>query len=71
MDATYRTYQLSSEVSYTVGGAKRTLGAQTSVRTLPPPPTTDSWASDLDWTAASNGWGPVERDLSNGETGAA
>ncbi|MCX4532402.1 endo-alpha-N-acetylgalactosaminidase family protein [Streptomyces sp. NBC_00841] len=70
VDATYQTYQLSSEVSYTVGGAKRTLGAQTSVRTLPPPPTTDSWASDLDWTAVSNGWGPVERDLSNGETGA-
>jgi endo-alpha-N-acetylgalactosaminidase len=70
VDATYQTYQLSSEVSYTVGGAQRTLGAQTSVRTLPPPPTTDSWASDLDWTAASNGWGPVERDLSNGETGA-
>ncbi|MFE7711189.1 endo-alpha-N-acetylgalactosaminidase family protein [Streptomyces sp. NPDC057486] len=70
VDAKYQTYNLSSEVSYTVGGAKRTLGAQTSVRTLPPPPTTDSWASDLDWTAASNGWGPVERDISNGETGA-
>lgn len=28
-----------------------------------------SWASDLDWTATTNGWGPVERDLSNGETG--
>ncbi|WP_406422209.1 endo-alpha-N-acetylgalactosaminidase family protein [Streptomyces sp. NBC_00842] len=70
VDAKYQTYNLSSEVTYTVGGAKRTLGAQTSVRTLPPPPTTDSWASDLDWTTASNGWGPVERDLSNGETGA-
>ncbi|MET4641729.1 endo-alpha-N-acetylgalactosaminidase [Streptomyces atratus] len=70
VDAEYRTYSLGAEVSYTVGGAKRTLGAQTSVRTLPPPPTTDSWASDLDWTASSNGWGPVERDLSNGETGA-
>ncbi|MET9472928.1 endo-alpha-N-acetylgalactosaminidase family protein [Streptomyces sp. NPDC002922] len=70
VDAEYRTYSLSAEASYTVGGAERTLGAQTSVRTLPPPPTTDSWASDLDWTASSNGWGPVERDLSNGETGA-
>ncbi|MFE9861320.1 endo-alpha-N-acetylgalactosaminidase family protein [Streptomyces sp. NPDC005506] len=70
VDAEYRTYSLGAEASYTVGGAKRTLGAQTSVRTLPPPPTTDSWASDLDWTASSNGWGPVERDLSNGETGA-
>lgn len=69
VDAEYQAYQLSSEAGYTVGGARRTLGAQTSVRTLPPPPTTDSWASDLDWTASENGWGPVERDLSNGETG--
>ncbi|MFF9345723.1 endo-alpha-N-acetylgalactosaminidase family protein [Streptomyces sp. NPDC014734] len=69
VDAKYQTYSLSSQASYTVGGARRTLGAQTSVRTLPPPPTTDSWASDLDWTASENGWGPVERDLSNGEQG--
>ncbi|MEV8104351.1 endo-alpha-N-acetylgalactosaminidase family protein [Streptomyces sp. NPDC088135] len=69
VDAKYQTYSLSSKATYTVGGARRTLGAQTSVRTLPPPPTTDSWASDLDWTASENGWGPVERDLSNGETG--
>lgn len=69
VDAPYRAYELKATGSYTVGGAERTLGAQTSVRTLPPPPTTDSWASDLDWTASSNGWGPVERDLSNGETG--
>ena len=27
-----------------------------------------NFLSDLDWTAASNGWGPVERDRSNGET---
>lgn len=69
VDAKYQTYQLGSEAAYTVGGGQRKLGAQTSVRTLPPPPTTDSWASDLDWTASENGWGPVERDLSNGETG--
>lgn len=69
VDAKYRTYSLSSGATYTVGGARRTLDAQTSVRTLPPPPTTDSWASDLDWTASQNGWGPIERDLSNGEQG--
>ncbi|WP_328906048.1 endo-alpha-N-acetylgalactosaminidase family protein [Streptomyces sp. NBC_00234] len=69
VDAEYRAYTLSSQAAYTVGGDSRTLGAQTSVRTLPPPPTADSWASDLDWTASENGWGPVERDLSNGETG--
>ncbi|NUK34368.1 NPCBM/NEW2 domain-containing protein [Streptomyces lunaelactis] len=69
VDAEYRTYTVSSAATYTVGGVSRKLGAQTSVRTLPPPPTADAWASDIDWTAAENGWGPVERDLSNGEQG--
>lgn len=31
------------------------------------PPTADTEASDLQWTSATNGWGPVERDHSNGE----
>ncbi|MEW2065723.1 endo-alpha-N-acetylgalactosaminidase family protein [Streptomyces sp. NPDC007346] len=69
VDAPYETYQLAAQATYAVEGAPRTLDAQTSVRTLPPPPTEDSWASDLDWTAAENGWGPVERDRSNGEAG--
>lgn len=68
-DAPYRTYTLSSTAAYTVGGSARTLTAAISVRTLPPPPTADTWASDVDWTSAENGWGPVERDGSNGETG--
>ncbi|MCP3816768.1 NPCBM/NEW2 domain-containing protein [Streptomyces sp. A3M-1-3] len=69
VDAKYQSYTLSSQVAYTVGGTERKLAAAATVRTLPPPPTTDSWASDLDWTSAANGWGPVERDLSNGEQG--
>jgi chitodextrinase len=28
------------------------------------------YASDINWLSAVNGWGPVERDFSNGETGA-
>ncbi|NNC14031.1 hypothetical protein HII28_19405 [Planctomonas sp. JC2975] len=31
------------------------------------PPTADVYASDLQWTSATNGWGPVERDHSLGE----
>ncbi|WP_455359242.1 endo-alpha-N-acetylgalactosaminidase family protein [Streptomyces sp. SYSU K21746] len=69
VDADYRTYSLSAQAAYTAGGASRKLEAAASVRTLPPPPATDSWASDLDWTSAANGWGPVERDQSNGEQG--
>jgi alpha-galactosidase len=34
------------------------------------PPTGTPYVSDLQWTSSSNGWGPVERDRSNGETGA-
>jgi endo-alpha-N-acetylgalactosaminidase len=68
-DAEYRTYSLGAAVRYTVGGSVRGLTAATPVRTLPPPPAADAWASDLDWTSAENGWGPVERDRSNGETG--
>lgn len=68
-DAKYQTYTLGSQVTYTVGASARKLAASTSVRTLPPPPAADAWASDIDWTSAENGWGPVERDVSNGETG--
>ncbi|MHA4774946.1 endo-alpha-N-acetylgalactosaminidase family protein [Streptomyces sp. MSC1_001] len=69
VDAPYRPYTLGASLTYALGGEERKLTAATSARTLPPPPTSDSWASDLDWTSATNGWGPVERDLSNGETG--
>ncbi|MFH9724373.1 endo-alpha-N-acetylgalactosaminidase family protein [Streptomyces sp. NPDC017254] len=68
-DAAYQPYTLGAAVTYALGGGERKLTAATTVRTLPPPPTADSWASDLDWTSSTNGWGPVERDLSNGETG--
>ncbi|MBC8108843.1 MAG: NPCBM/NEW2 domain-containing protein, partial [Anaerolineae bacterium] len=36
----------------------------------PPPPTTTVYLSDLTPTSATNGWGPFERDRSNGEQGA-
>ncbi|MGX6743924.1 endo-alpha-N-acetylgalactosaminidase family protein [Streptomyces xantholiticus] len=68
-DAEYRTYSLGATAAYTVDGSARRLTAAAPVRTLPPPRVADAWASDLDWTSAENGWGPVERDLSNGETG--
>jgi len=36
----------------------------------PPPPSGPVYLSDLEWTSATNGWGPAERDMSNGETAA-
>jgi hypothetical protein len=31
---------------------------------------TFTWLTDLNWTRATNGWGPVERDRANGERAA-
>ncbi|MFI6497624.1 endo-alpha-N-acetylgalactosaminidase family protein [Nonomuraea typhae] len=64
-DAPYRAYDLTAEAVY---GGKR-VAAAVSVRTLPPPPSGQVWASDHDWVGADNGWGPVERDQSNGPQG--
>ncbi|WP_285686594.1 glycoside hydrolase family 97 catalytic domain-containing protein [Actinoplanes sp. NBRC 103695] len=36
----------------------------------PPAPAGDAWVSDLPFLSESNGYGPVERDLSNGEQSA-
>ncbi|WP_033820512.1 NPCBM/NEW2 domain-containing protein [Kitasatospora sp. MBT63] len=50
-------------------------GASAVGGTTTPPdpggPRADSWASDLPWVSSVNGWGPAERDRSNGEQGAA
>ncbi|MGW0802878.1 endo-alpha-N-acetylgalactosaminidase family protein [Nonomuraea sp. NPDC002799] len=69
-DAAYGVYELRAVAGYTAGGARR-LTAAASVRTLPAPPVADVYASDLEWVSAGNGWGPVERDRSNGDTGPA
>jgi alpha-galactosidase len=31
------------------------------------PPSGNAYVSDVPWTSSTNGWGPVERDMSNGE----
>ncbi|MFD9031021.1 sulfatase-like hydrolase/transferase [Streptomyces sp. NPDC059567] len=41
-----------------------------TVPTPPAAPTRDSYLSDLAWISATNGWGPVERDASNGKNAA-
>jgi glucose/arabinose dehydrogenase len=37
---------------------------------LSPPPASSSYVSDLAWTSMTNGWGPVEKDKSNGGSAA-
>ncbi|MFJ6369072.1 sulfatase-like hydrolase/transferase [Streptomyces virginiae] len=44
--------------------------AATRFTPLPAPPTQDSHLSDLPWVSATNGWGPVEIDRSNGKQAA-
>ena len=40
------------------------------IRGVPAPPTADTAVSALPFLSATNGWGPVERDTSNGEAAA-
>ncbi|GAA3196755.1 endo-alpha-N-acetylgalactosaminidase family protein [Nonomuraea roseoviolacea] len=66
--APYGVYEIGATASYTAAGNPRTVAAAASVRTLPPPPSGDAWASDLEWVSADNGWGPAERDRANGDS---
>jgi hypothetical protein len=60
-----------------LGGNDRAAGGIPDIGALefpvPPPSPTPSisgpveYVSDLEWVDASNGWGPLERDMSNGE----
>jgi alpha-galactosidase len=65
-------YALTGSVTYRnpVNGHQVTAALTGDVPVLVPPPAGTHYLSDLDWTSATNGWGPVERDESNGETAA-
>ncbi|MET9217478.1 NPCBM/NEW2 domain-containing protein [Streptomyces sp. NPDC003300] len=71
-DARPGAYPVTGTVSYRdlVNGRTVTVPLVGSVAVKVPPPAGTSYLSDLPWTTSSNGWGPVERDRSNGETGA-
>ncbi|MDD7836577.1 endo-alpha-N-acetylgalactosaminidase family protein [Paenarthrobacter sp. AB444] len=66
-------YPLTATAKYTTTtdpAGSRTISTTTTVRTLPKPPQASVYASDHPWVSATNGWGPVEKDMSNGEQGA-
>ncbi|GAA3791588.1 glycoside hydrolase family 2 TIM barrel-domain containing protein [Sphaerisporangium flaviroseum] len=67
-DTDYGDYDLTATVTATSAGHPVSVRAVTSVRA--PLPAGDRWVSDLEFTATENGWGPVERDQSNGEQAA-
>ncbi|WP_202875363.1 NPCBM/NEW2 domain-containing protein [Kribbella albertanoniae] len=49
------------------GGGLGFFAATIANKPLPPAPRGEQWVSDLEFLDATNGWGPVERDRSNGE----
>jgi hypothetical protein len=57
---------LDATATYRVRGRADRATANGTVGVPTSPPTGDNWVSDLPFTA-TNGWGPVERDMSNGE----
>ncbi|MGI5149806.1 glycoside hydrolase family 2 TIM barrel-domain containing protein [Plantactinospora sp. CA-294935] len=61
----YGSYELTATVDAVGNGFPSTVEARTTVRAPLPPG--DRWVSDLPFLVAENGWGPVERDMSNGE----
>ncbi|HEY9333455.1 MAG TPA: NPCBM/NEW2 domain-containing protein, partial [Kribbella sp.] len=52
------------------GGGLGFFAATIADKPLPPAPTGENWVSDLEFLDSTNGWGPVERDHSNGEDAA-
>jgi hypothetical protein len=63
---------LVSRIADSTSKARARKGVSRRAVTRRPASSTSTarWASDLVWTSASNGWGPVERDRSNGEKAA-
>ncbi|MGN9911494.1 glycoside hydrolase family 2 TIM barrel-domain containing protein [Phytohabitans sp. LJ34] len=58
-------YDLTATVTATTNGFPTTATATATVRAPLPPG--GRWVSDLPFLVAENGWGPVERDMSNAE----
>ncbi len=60
--------------SWSDGGARQhniTVGTNNTTLTATLTPNVTRYISDVTWTSMTNGWGPPERDRSNGELGAA
>jgi hypothetical protein len=64
------TAALKASVAYTLNGRRGTAADERIVGDYAPPPAGTVAVSDLPFLSATNGWGPVERDTSNGEQAA-
>ncbi|HZP54807.1 NPCBM/NEW2 domain-containing protein, partial [Actinocrinis sp.] len=61
---------LTASVSYSKRGKHQTAKDERIVGFYVPPAAGSDYVSDLPFISATNGWGPVERDMSNGEQAA-
>lgn len=50
------------------GTNKRQQQGSTQITVIPPAPQNTTYLSDIDWFYSTNGWGPVEKDTSVGES---
>ncbi|WP_406380331.1 NPCBM/NEW2 domain-containing protein [Streptomyces sp. NBC_01618] len=69
-DAAAGEARITALARYRSAGESRTTAQRFAAAVMPPPPTGEAWASDLVWLKSVNGYGPAERDRSNGESGA-
>jgi beta-galactosidase len=63
------SHALTADVAATAGKAQLYAAASLTLTGLPRPPRGDTRVSSIEFLTAENGWGPVERDRSNGEQG--
>src|SRR5579884_2259417 len=61
---------LTATVAFTQRGKHETAKDERIVGFYVPPAAGSDYVSDLSFISATNGWGPVERDMSNGEQAA-
>lgn len=69
-DGATGTVELPVTGRYRVGGERYAAESQSTVWVTPPPLRGEHFVSDLEWLAQSNGYGPIERDMSNGQAAA-
>ncbi|MFD0619710.1 NPCBM/NEW2 domain-containing protein [Paenibacillus sp. GCM10027629] len=69
-DASTGVYDIHAKADYNYRGHEQGDKQATSqIKVFAAPPAADTYLSDINWLEAENGWGPVERDRSNGESG--
>ena len=69
-DAVHGKHAVELKVTYRSDGGAHTAYSSASLMVPPPPPSGTAALGDVPWVSATSGWGPVERNTSNGEQAA-